>query len=1574
MDRHVATSHDEVLGAGLAKLTSLCTVSGTPKANADGVALVGVVIASLFAPPPGVATHSVEADGGLADFPNPKGPGGSMDPSRARPVAEAVVVQPAGEASDGASDGGAGEGREYMSDDGVAEAAAAGAAPVPGAALVDAEMSDAPTLLGSILGDETASLALAEAWGAYPPDLRGPFANDLYGRLADDFDGAEDPLEAAMAFLCVLTRDVGVAFDATDFWAAAKRFVREERKRAADKLPVWLPALLTHLAAAVREFAGRAPKQSEAVTRKIVNAALPAWAKVRRSEVADVEVAIRPAYPTGASVKVRAVLVAATWALSTLQRVARSVVERPGEGIAAPSVMAFPGVAAEFGVSADTLARCLGMVPVEADGVALTVAAAPDPTKDHLLAPDPAFKGWAHPSRGEHTRRGGAWKGANLIARRIAAATYAYPFSNKEGTTSETCLVMAHGEKAQGDGTLCHGCMARAGCTERYAYTRGGFALKQGHVAACQTQVLAQLKCTFPGGVFDPKLCVGLKEGVHAIPCSLTPNGAEGGGMRIKDPAEWAAAMRAARCPYESHTSAGPRAQPYAVDRAVAHNRAIPVCADDFDWPGVSLPIHPQDDHESWFYYRWEAGGPANVPIQALKVTADMAMHESWTPSWYATDRGKAYLALSRDEKRAELLKAMASRPATRAGKKRRTAKKRVPSESEADSADDPFSGAGYQMKVAKVEVEHITLVADGTTLSGRIAERLGAPGYAQVHGVDRSRALPVLLQEGMNERPLLVWTFPYAEYALSSFHRLVRGRVLPQTPFNGLDLTLGVASATLGGYVVRGDSVVGALLEWLAPYVGSKVGTDLADLTLFIRSYSERSDHRVAGRMYPTQVAPRQCWHITPQPAGLGGELPAGLLAAVEARVRELDVTAGSREEWAAYLHRRMQVMFAMPPERWAYTLLHLAEYNGGRLPGLVDPGLSTREAGTSAPHDHEYGVVQEVLLHSMYWVMSRARIEVPVEEDGEMWEPPEDERTGPAAPLRRTALGGSRLRDLTELAAFLAAFRSLEGTQTGASDGGEAAETPGVAEEAEEQSSEDGAADDLLGMDEVPAIAQMAWADFTGSGSLMTMGLCTLCFIHAVIEVRIAANPTKDPLAPSTRLAGTCPAIRESGVAEAHTLLFDVAITYTGRCEVRGGEDAPRASLKCLAEAFGLIDDEGEEIPEDKLERLFERVRLIAAVPYLEALEDLLRERLVAVTTAVGIDGFVSHDQYAFYRPVESWQRINLPSQYACKRGTKRSVSGLSRCMLGTVSTGAGSVDPRGAHRLLASLLAALDLTPAPTEKPEPSRPWNWAVAGGPVSLGQRGTQPDLGCPEAPEVTTWLREDDAPERTKLASYFFGRLATMVATAEAAVALTTLEDGEYNELFEKYTKGKSADNKLTRGTYPPEGGRPVYGPAYPDYDHPHLCLGTVERLWLWDEGAEPSPDAAFGPRMAESARLRGGYHAVRGLMYVPLVGGKTGGVRNASQLALSLMGAARDTPYRGLAVQEGVGVLMRAPVAEFATDLPQVSRGCACARCSTGTSPSPLFASFRRSTTCARMPAWWRARRGSSSSFSGTR
>ena len=156
------------------------------------------------------------------------------------------------------------------------------------------------------------------------------------------------------------------------------------------------------------------------------------------------------------------------------------------------------------------------------------------------------------------------------------------------------------------------------------------------------------------------------------------------------------------------------------------------------------------------------------------------------------------------------------------------------------------------------------------------------------------------------------------------------------------------------------------------------------------------------------------------------------------------------------------------------------------------------------------------------------------------------------------------------------------------------------------------------------------------------MAMGMCTLCFVHAVIEVRISANSTKELPVPFIRFAGSCPAIWAAGESEIHTFLFDVALTYTGRYEVRGGGYAARASLECLAEAFGLIDEDGDEVPEEKLEELYGRVRLLAAVPYLEALEDLLRKKLDAVTAGVGADGFVADDQYAFYRPVQQWQRV--------------------------------------------------------------------------------------------------------------------------------------------------------------------------------------------------------------------------------------------------------------------------------------------------------------------------------------------
>ena len=101
------------------------------------------------------------------------------------------------------------------------------------------------------------------------------------------------------------------------------------------------------------------------------------------------------------------------------------------------------------------------------------------------------------------------WRGQQLVAREIGASTYAYPMVFEEGTTRETCIVLAHGNKHQGDDTLCPGCRVRAGCTQRLDYSKRvrGFATRQGHVAPCETQVLAQLKSSFPDGVFDPDYC-----------------------------------------------------------------------------------------------------------------------------------------------------------------------------------------------------------------------------------------------------------------------------------------------------------------------------------------------------------------------------------------------------------------------------------------------------------------------------------------------------------------------------------------------------------------------------------------------------------------------------------------------------------------------------------------------------------------------------------------------------------------------------------------------------------------------------------------------------------------------------------------------------------------------------------------------------------------------------------------------------------------------------------------------------------------------------------------------------------
>jgi hypothetical protein len=76
---------------------------------------------------------------------------------------------------------------------------------------------------------------------------------------------------------------------------------------------------------------------------------------------------------------------------------------------------------------------------------------------------------------------------------------------------------------------------------------------------------------------------------------------------------------------------------------------------------------------------------------------------------------------------------------------------------------------------------------------------------------------------------------------------------------------------------------------------------------------------------------------------------------------------------------------------------------------------------------------------------------------------------------------------------------------------------------------------------------------------------------------------------------------------------------------------------------------------------------------------------------------------------------------------------------------------------------------------------------------------------------------------------------------------------------------------------------------------------------------------------MAEKTGALGGHDNMRGLVNISLVAGKPGGIRNAAQLALSLMGGARDTPFKGLCIQEGADILMHTPDAEFTAPLPAV-------------------------------------------------
>ena len=1286
----------ELLSGGLSKLAAMSAITGTLKANAEGVALVVQVVTSLFSPPPSIATH-ISLDGvAPADLLTSGIQGGSADPSGIDGAASAVSTGGgAEEDSDGGaelsaagSESGAADddmGRAYAAPGAVASVASSlPPAPLVGeAVVVETEDGGFSTLLGRALGDEGIATRLAAAWAAYPRELHQALADDLYTRLDDNMGGASEQLEAAMGFLCVLYREPGRSFDADGFWAAAAKFARAERALSQGALPVWLRPLLTTLVEAVVDRAGQAPGQGVGETRRIVAAAVPPGLKGRRPEFTAIEAVIRSAYPAGATIVHRARMVAATWCARQVEQVAHHVIPRAAADPTAREAASYPDVAAAFDLTAGALARCLSLVSegTEAEIVA-TVAVVVDPTRAWRLVPDATYMGWGHPMRRANESSGVAWKGANMVAREIASSAYALPEVLDEGTVRSTCNVSAHGAKDQGEGTLCRGCQLGKGCTERFDYAKGGVAILQGHVGACETQVLAQLKSTFPGGTFVASHCTGLLSGEHAVPCSLTPK--SGGAAVIEDPAEWAAAMRKCLGPFKVTTARGDRKADYPVARTVAMMRAIPVAAVGWAREGGTLPAHPQDEHSLYFFFRFEPAGPHAVPIQAVFMRGELPKHPSWGLKWFKTAEGKAYRDKTRDEQREELLAFVAARAPTAGGsrskKRSRSASGAVGSGSDHESVPDEFAGFSLAVAEERVVEKQIGLVAAGTTLSCRRLEADGATGVAG-GCVDQTRSLSVLIQEGMHDAPLLVWAFPFSLYAKPSFGPQTKSRVLMQTPFDRLDLTQGVTSAEVGGYQARGDIVVEGLLNWLRPFAGSRPGTDMADLVFFFRSYSEPSDRCVAGRMYPTQVASRHCWHNTPHPAGTGGPLPPELDAAIRARVKDLPQAAGSMDEWVVYLHRRMAVMFGMPPERWAYTLLHLAEYNGGRLPGLVEPGLVTRDAkdGFRGRYAHEHAVVQEVILHAMYWVMSGAPIEVCPALDADAWRPPEGESEEVERQGRFTIVAGNRLEDRSELARLLLS--------------GEAAPDGGAGEEAGPSMP----ARVALTLEKFDVSAQASWADFVGSGALLTMGMATLCFVHLLIEVRIA-GVTQDAHRPSTKFAGSCPALQVEGESEVHTFVYDVALTYTCTREVGPAARVSRARLQPLSEAFGLVDADGADDPAPSQEEVFNRVRLTAAVPYLEAAEGALRERLDELVGSVAGGGVVAHDQYSFHRPQSRWRVFPLPEQYECEKARRRNqqktVRGMSRCLLCTISTGAGSPDPRGAHRMLAMIVAALDL----------------------------------------------------------------------------------------------------------------------------------------------------------------------------------------------------------------------------------------------------------------------------------------
>ena len=264
-------------------------------------------------------------------------------------------------------------------------------------------------------------------------------------------------------------------------------------------------------------------------------------------------------------------------------------------------------------------------------------------------------------------------KARNLEACEVALSSYAYPENIAEGITRSTCTVMAHAAKDQGAGTLCEGCRSGKGCTERFVYAKGGVALLQGHVAGCETQVLAQLKTSFPGGVFNPASCLGLLSGRFAVPCSLTPG--LDGARTILDPEEWATAMLTSRVEYIPETAKGGRTTDGTINRIISQMRAIPVVPPGWKPEGNALPPHPQDDHRSYFFFRFQPADPSDVTLQAVHVRSELSKHPSWATKWYQTPEGKAYLDLARPEQRDLLLQFLSEQIAAGDGKKKKRAR-----------------------------------------------------------------------------------------------------------------------------------------------------------------------------------------------------------------------------------------------------------------------------------------------------------------------------------------------------------------------------------------------------------------------------------------------------------------------------------------------------------------------------------------------------------------------------------------------------------------------------------------------------------------------------------------------------------------------------------------------------------------------------------------------------------------------------------------------------------------------------------------------------------------------------------